>query len=201
MWYELWRVTTSTFSAAFWCGGDGLLIRDAKFCSPILRKYSSWQEIVGRFGIYAMESVTMIRRPPTREIDAGGGLGTIQRIDGQRILCAGSRHWSDREMIYNALIRYHEKQFIDYIIEGEAHGADKLSAEIAHSLGIPVMDFPAMWDVYGRSAGPIRNQQMIDNGMPTCALLFHDDITHSRGTRDMMLRLQKHHIPFEIIHH
>lgn len=50
--------------------------------------------------------------------------------------------------------------------------------------------YPALWNKYGKSAGPIRNQQMLD-----IVYAFTYDLENSRGTRDMVLRARKTKIP------
>jgi len=72
------------------------------------------------------------------------------------------------------------------IIHGAAPGADTLAGLIAERIGLKVISFPARWHVYGRSAGPIRNQAMIDEGRPDLILAFHDNIKDSKGTKDMI---------------
>jgi len=42
-----------------------------------------------------------------------------------------------------------------------------LGIEWAEANGIEVARFPADWDTHGRAAGPIRNQQMLDEANPT----------------------------------
>jgi len=61
------------------------------------------------------------------------------------------------------------------------------------------MSFPADWKSYGKGAGPIRNQLMLDEGKPDLVLAFHNDISSSRGTADMIRRAKKHGISYEII--
>ena len=55
----------------------------------------------------------------------------------------------------------------------------------------------ADWDLYGRRAGLIRNQQMLDEGKPTEALAFHPDRNVKSGTGDMVSRLKKAGIPVQ----
>ena len=52
-----------------------------------------------------------------------------------------------------------------------------------------VCRFPADWTTYDRSAGPIRNQQMLDEGQPEAGFAFYTDKSQSRGARDMASRL------------
>lgn len=44
---------------------------------------------------------------------------------------------------------------------------------------------------YGKSAGPIRNQTMLDDGKPDLVLAFPG----GRGTADMVAKAEKHGIP------
>jgi hypothetical protein len=106
-----------------------------------------------------------------------------------RVLVCGDRYWTDKEMIKEKLSK--NKDNIDMIIEGGANGADRLASECAKELGIPVMEFPANWKKYGRAAGPIRNRQMLDEGKPEVVLAFHDDITKSKGTKNMVEQARK----------
>ena len=106
-----------------------------------------------------------------------------------RVLVCGDRYWTDKEMIREKLIK--NKHNIDLIIEGGANGADRLAFECAKELDIPVMEFSAGWAKFGRAAGPIRNKQMIDEGKPEIVLAFHDDITKSKGTKNMVEQARK----------
>lgn len=121
------------------------------------------------------------------------------------MLVCGDRHWKDYDFILRwieQLVRNHEEVhhiLSDYpdgfeplmIIEGEADGADKLARRAGEQLGIVVQKFPADWKKYGRAAGPRRNQQMLDEGKPDFVMVFHDDIEHSRGSKDMIERAKK----------
>jgi len=51
--------------------------------------------------------------------------------------------------------------------------------------------FNAQWGVYGGSAGPIRNSQMLEEGKPDKAVIFPG----GPGTYDMTLKLMKAKIP------
>jgi hypothetical protein len=77
---------------------------------------------------------------------------------------------------------------IQVLIEGGAHGADRLAAEwaaAAHSVSL--VTFPARWQEHGKAAGPIRNQQMLDEGKPDLVLAFPG----GRGTADMVSRARR----------
>lgn len=52
---------------------------------------------------------------------------------------------------------------IDLIISGRAKGADMLAERYATENQIPTLIFPPDWEKYGRSAGVIRNKDIIKN--------------------------------------
>jgi hypothetical protein len=56
----------------------------------------------------------------------------------------------------------------------------------------------ADWQRFGKSAGPRRNQKMLDMENPDLILVFHEDFTRSLGTRDMLHKAIKANIPYKI---
>lgn len=112
-----------------------------------------------------------------------------------KILVCGDRNWSDRDFLNERLDHFRKGiglsgADISLLIEGEASGADSMARDWAHARGIPVDPHPADWGLYGKSAGPIRNQEMLDVG-PQFVIAFHNDIENSRGTKDMVTRARK----------
>jgi hypothetical protein len=77
------------------------------------------------------------------------------------------------------------------IIEGGAKGADSIARDWAMSRQRPLLIFPAHWDRYGRAAGPMRNKQMLEKGKPDIVLAYHNDLEHSKGTRNMVDQASK----------
>jgi hypothetical protein len=101
-----------------------------------------------------------------------------------RVLICGSRNWSDYGYIENIM---HERlKDGDIVIHGAARGADSIAGSIAEEMGLEVIRFPANWKKYGRSAGPVRNQQMLAEGRPDEVWAFTNDLEKSRGTRHMV---------------
>lgn len=107
-----------------------------------------------------------------------------------RILITGSRHYSDRDKIglvfRNLMKRFKNDEYI--LISGNARGADKLGEEAAEELGWTVERYPADWNRYGKRAGGIRNQAMVDSGADLC-LAFPTE--GSIGTWDCVRRAKK----------
>lgn len=103
-----------------------------------------------------------------------------------KILVFGGREYRDKDRVFRALDAVHAKHTITQIIHGKCPtGADKFADDWAKSRGVPFRDFPAAWKQFGKSAGPRRNQQMLDEGKPDNAVGFPGDV----GTRDMAARL------------
>ena len=75
-------------------------------------------------------------------------------------------------------------------ISGHARGADKLGERFANANQCKLLIFPADWKTHKKGAGPIRNQQMIDEGKPDLVVA----LPGGRGTADMVRRAKKHGI-------
>jgi hypothetical protein len=116
-----------------------------------------------------------------------------------RVIVCGDRNWKRMDIIERELRKLPTDTLI---IHGAARGADTLGKFVAEKIGLKVINdgkgFPADWKRYGRAAGPIRNQQMIDEGKPDMVLAFHDNISESVGTKDMVTRARKARIEVEI---
>ncbi len=114
-----------------------------------------------------------------------------------RVLVFGGRDYLDEEYVYAFLDLCYGINSGMEIISGMARGADTLAANWAKSRNVPLHEFPAEWDKYQKKAGPIRNQQMIDEGHPDYGLRLPGGV----GTSDMAHRLKKHGIGYLDLSH
>lgn len=104
-----------------------------------------------------------------------------------RILVCGGRDFGDGDRVVAEL---HDLQVwgdltgnpVEVVIHGKARGADTLADKAAGLLNIPTEVYPAEWDKYGKRAGYIRNQQMLDEGKPDLVVAFPG----GRGTAMMV---------------
>lgn len=119
-----------------------------------------------------------------------------------RVLVCGTRYYSDglKFLIQSELER---RKDIKVIIEGGAKGADSLAAEWACATqgcqgAVELETYPAEWNKHGPSAGPKRNQRMLDEGKPDLVLAFHTDPGLGKGTADMVRRAKKAGVPVEV---
>jgi hypothetical protein len=118
-----------------------------------------------------------------------------------RVLVCGDRNWTDQDLVDSTLDTIHAETPISCIIEGEARGADKAGRSWAERRGVSFMPFPANWAKFGKAAGPIRNRQQFKEGEPDLGVAFHDDLEHSRGTKDMVGVLEAAGIPVRKVSH
>lgn len=84
------------------------------------------------------------------------------------------------------------------VIVGGALGADTYAELEARSLGLDVTVVQPEWQRYGKRAGMIRNQAMLDR-KPDLVIAFTRDILSSKGTRHMVTIARKAGIPVEVI--
>ena len=109
-----------------------------------------------------------------------------------RVLVCGGRDFDDYNLLADTLLglleQYGSKDVI--FISGRARGADSLGEWFAKANNYELLVFPADWGKFGKAAGFIRNQQMIDEGKPDLVVAFPG----GRGTQDMVKRAKKHGI-------
>lgn len=89
-----------------------------------------------------------------------------------RVLVCGGRDYTDSVRLQFTLGEIRAERGLTYLIHGGARGADTLAGQWAHGFLIPVRVFPADWERHGKRAGPIRNQQMLDEGKPDLVVAF-----------------------------
>jgi len=105
-----------------------------------------------------------------------------------RVLVCGGRDFRHRHVVF-AEMDQHSADWGPFkvLIQGGASGADWLARVWAEERGLEIVTFPADWKKHGPAAGPIRNQQMIEEGRPDIVIAFPG----GRGTHDMMSRASK----------
>lgn len=102
-----------------------------------------------------------------------------------RILVTGGRAYSNRKLVYAALDKLYNSDYLGRmtLIEGGALGADRLAQDWANQTHIDVdlVTCEADWDNRGLSAGMERNRHMA-NLRPDICLAFKG----GRGTQNMI---------------
>jgi hypothetical protein len=103
-----------------------------------------------------------------------------------RIVVCGGRDFTDSRRVFKFLDWMHERKAIAELVEGGAKGADALAGRWAECRGIKRTTVPADWITYGKAAGPIRNEGMLELG-PDAVVAFPG----GRGTADMVARARR----------
>ena len=150
-----------------------------------------------------------------------------------RVLVCGSRDWNDIDTIYATLDGLYLQATMGHLsveisefvlIEGGAPGADSIAAQWAknsptHSYNekpddphFEHLQFRADWRKYGKAAGPLRNQQMLDEGKPDVVRAFKNNFDWVwldsngkqwkhlyHGTEDMVRRARAATIPCYVV--
>ncbi|MBP3330402.1 MAG: DUF2493 domain-containing protein [Clostridia bacterium] len=103
----------------------------------------------------------------------------------KRIVVAGSRDYNDyeeAEKFITSCIKDLAEEHTLIFVSGTCRGADKLGERYAILNGYRLECYPADWESYGKSAGPIRNQYMAQ--ISDYVICFWDG--KSRGTKSMI---------------
>jgi len=115
-----------------------------------------------------------------------------------KLAIIGSRTFND----YDVLTIWADAAFYMFdnddrvIISGGAKGADSLGKKFAQENKIEYLEFPADWDKHGKSAGFVRNQQIVDN----CDMILAFWDGKSKGTKDTIDKARKAKKPTFIIY-
>ncbi len=97
----------------------------------------------------------------------------------RQVIVTGSRHWTDRRAIWEALDRCD----VELLIHGNHHeGADHIADGWAEANGVPCARVPAWWRAYNKAAGPTRNNWMLRFFPEAIGLAF--PLPSSKGTVD-----------------
>lgn len=110
-------------------------------------------------------------------------------IDGWVVVVTGGREFTDAGFVWKSLDQFEE----DYgeviaLVCGMADGVDMAAWGWADFHNIPIREFKANWTLFDTAAGPIRNQEMIDeNPDINFGIIFPGGV----GTADMTKRLRK----------
>ena len=100
-----------------------------------------------------------------------------------KVIVAGSRGITDYEFIRANLDHVLPTLTPEpVIVSGTARGVDQMGERYAIERGLRCERFPANWDLYGKRAGYIRNEQMAKYA--DALVVFWDGV--SRGTKHMM---------------
>lgn len=99
-----------------------------------------------------------------------------------RALICGGRDFDDKEFVFLLLDKLNQQYNFSLIITGGARGADFWAHMWASHNKKEVKIYEADWDKHGKSAGMIRNREMLRYAHPEVVIAFPGE----RGTADMV---------------
>lgn len=101
------------------------------------------------------------------------------------LVCGGRDFWDVPRLEHRLYHAWVTCGGFSVLMHGKCpRGADRLAGLWAQTHNIPVLEFPADWDRYGKRAGMIRNQRMLDEGKPNLVIAFPG----GPGTANMVAR-------------
>lgn len=117
-----------------------------------------------------------------------------------KVVIAGGRDYINYPLLRNKCLYYLKDKIENdkvVIVSGNAKGADQLGEKFAEEFNLEIELHPADWDGLGRSAGYIRNEEMIK--VADAVICFWDG--ESRGTGHMIAITQKANKPLRIVYY
>jgi len=123
-----------------------------------------------------------------------------------KVLVCGGRDYSNKDRLYGVLENIYRKAIDEekyeqvVFIHGGAKGADSLvnkycrermTSNDPYYYNMDVEKYPADWKSHGKSAGPIRNRQMLNEGKPNIVFCFQG----GKGTAHMRKIAKEANIP------
>lgn len=110
---------------------------------------------------------------------------TLGQPSPKRLLITGSRRWADAQTVADALrFAWHSWGSPEdaVLISGACpRGADLMAESEWALMGLAVERHLPDWDRYGRAAGPLRNQAMVDAGADLCLAFIRDGSMGATG--------------------
>lgn len=88
------------------------------------------------------------------------------------VLICGGRTFCDHILFNKTMDKIHKERGVTHVLQGGAKGADYFAHVWSAKRGIRETVFNAEWKKYGKSAGPIRNRVMLDEGRPDLVVAF-----------------------------
>lgn len=112
-----------------------------------------------------------------------------------KLAVVGTRTFNDYKKLEQKIAELAVFHDIERIVTGDAPGADALALRWAKKNGYPFTKYVADWNQFGKAAGPMRNQIIVNNA--DMLLAFWDGV--STGTADSIKKAKKKGIKVEIM--
>lgn len=99
----------------------------------------------------------------------------VPKPAGLKVAVVGSRNYTRLDLVRMAIEVMHDNVTV---VSGSAKGVDQYAEKIARSRGLAVEIYPAEWEKFGKRAGFVRNEKMVE--VSDWVLAFWDGV--SKGT-------------------
>lgn len=125
----------------------------------------------------------------------------MERVSNDlRVIIAGSREFDNYNLLESTISNFIKENTNNVeIISGTARGADQLGERFANEYGYQIKRFPADWNLYGKSAGPIRNKSMAEYAAQEQGVLFAFWNGKSKGTKSMINFEEKYGLDVHVV--
>lgn len=117
-----------------------------------------------------------------------------------KVIIAGGRDFENYELLKTKCDHYLKnisKTHTIIIVSGAARGADKLGERYAQEKGYEIDSHAANWDLYGKRAGYLRNEEM--SKCANALIAFYDN--QSKGTGHMIDLARKQNLFVRIVNY
>lgn len=104
-----------------------------------------------------------------------------------KIIIAGTRTADNYRDVHEGIRCLTKGETPELILTGGATGADELGRKYAEINNLPHLKIKAKWESYGRSAGPIRNAELVKQATHLLALWDGK----SKGTKSIIEQAKK----------
>lgn len=119
-----------------------------------------------------------------------------------KVIIAGSRNFNDYEKL-KSYCDFYLKDLINtsnielVIVSGHARGADSLGEKYAHENNYKCEVYPADWNLHGKAAGYIRNEEMAK--VSNALIAFLDPNSENKGTKHMINSAAKYNLIVRVV--
>ena len=114
-----------------------------------------------------------------------------------KVIIAGGRDFNNYNLLKEKCLFLLQNKFTEgvTVISGHARGADMVGEQFAKEFNLNLEIFPADWETNGKSAGYIRNAEMLKHA--DAVICFWDG--KSKGTKHMIDITKKANKPLKVI--
>lgn len=88
------------------------------------------------------------------------------------VLVCGGRNYTNETKVFKVLDKLNTVYRVARLVHGDAKGADRIADMWAKYREVNVERYPAEWARYGKIAGPMRNQAMLQKERPDLVVCF-----------------------------